>query len=236
MPRLGFYALAGAAANGADDGRWNFRLRVSTFDTRNNCATEQQVRLWSCNNSIGIAGGNSRRSWVGTYGYSVGKMAVTKNFDLVVKGMGSEAAAAAFRYCAAGREIVGEDLYCGQRLQLQLLTSGINSCERVSLRGRSARGNSIVPAPADFYIRQQFAVWDDLFGLPLIDGGPHPSVDRSKLTSRDSQLAHPVDQGRPGQPEAGRRASGAANHPPRRAEYFKYVAALGLGQRADGGG
>jgi hypothetical protein len=217
VPWLGFYALAGAAANGADDGRWNFRLRVSTFDTRNNCATEQQVRLWSCNNSIGIAGGNSRRSLVGTYGYSVGKMAVTKNFDLVFKGMGSEAAAAAFRYCAAGREVVGEDLYCGQRLQLQLLTSGINSYGRVKLRGSSR-------------------CWMIFSNLPWSTAGPRPSGDRCDLASHDSQLAHPVDQGRPGQPEAGRRASGAANHPPRRAECFKYVAALGLGQRADGGG
>ena len=225
MPWLGFYALAGAAANGADDGRWNFRLRVSTFDTRNNCATEQQVRLWSCNNSIGIAGGNSRRSLVGTYGYSVGKMAVTKNFDLVVKGMGSEAAAAAFRYCAAGREVVGEDLYCGQRLQLQLLTSGINSCERVSLRGSSAG------AETQLFPRPPTCTSDSSSRCGMIFSG-----DRRDLASHDSQLAHPVDQGRPGQPEAGRRASGAANHPPRCAECFKYVAALGLGQRADGGG
>jgi hypothetical protein len=48
--RLGFYALVGAAANGADDGRRNFRLRASTFDMRNNGVMGQQVQLWSSNN------------------------------------------------------------------------------------------------------------------------------------------------------------------------------------------
>src|SRR5687768_11488518 len=149
-------------------------------------------------------------------------MAVTKNFDLVVKGMGSEAAAAAFRYCAACREDVGEGLYCGQRLQLQLLTSGINSCERVSLRGSSAGAGTIE------FPRPPTCTSDSSLRCGMIFSG-----DRCDLAAHDSQLAHPVDQGSPRQPEAGRRAAGAANHPPCRAECFHDVAALGLRQRAD---